>query len=96
MKTWIYNGQLITREGVHPGSLLLEDSRIAAVLGEGDPMPEADVAIDAKGLYISPGFIGLHCHGGGGYDFMDGNVETFAGAASCPVDASCHHRSSSS
>ncbi|MDD4126001.1 MAG: N-acetylglucosamine-6-phosphate deacetylase [Eubacteriales bacterium] len=27
--------------------------------------------------YISPGFIDIHVHGGGGYDFMDGTEEAF-------------------
>lgn len=31
--------------------------------------------IDAKGNYISPGFIDLHIHGAGGKDTMDGNIE---------------------
>ena len=39
-------------------------------------MPEA-VTIDAGGRYISPGFIDIHVHGGGGYDFMDNTVEAF-------------------
>jgi N-acetylglucosamine-6-phosphate deacetylase len=46
-------------------------------------MPERDmefadaIEIDANGNYISPGFIDIHVHGGGGYDFMDGNEEAF-------------------
>lgn len=31
--------------------------------------------IDAKGKYVSPGFIDIHIHGSGGYDTMDGTAE---------------------
>lgn len=31
--------------------------------------------IDAKGSYVSPGFIDLHIHGSGGRDAMDGEIE---------------------
>ena len=36
---------------------------------------------DYSGLYIAPGFIDVHQHGGGGYDYMDGTMEAFMGAA---------------
>lgn len=39
------------------------------------------VEIDAAGRYVSPGFIDIHVHGGGGHDFMDGTVEAFLGVA---------------
>jgi N-acetylglucosamine-6-phosphate deacetylase len=39
------------------------------------------VSIDAEGRYISPGFIDIHIHGGGGFDFMDETEEAFIGIA---------------
>ena len=33
--------------------------------------------IDLKGNYIAPGFIEIHCHGGGGYEFIDATPEAF-------------------
>ena len=33
--------------------------------------------IDAKGMYVVPGGVEIHCHGGGGGDFMEGTEEAF-------------------
>ena len=35
----------------------------------------ADKVIDAKGSYVSPGFIDTHVHGGGGADLADGSAD---------------------
>lgn len=73
----IYNGNLITPTGTIPnGSLLIEDGIIIAV-SENDIDVADAIIIDAGGKYISPGFIDIHVHGGGGYDFMDNTVEAF-------------------
>lgn len=37
--------------------------------------------IDCKGFFLSPGFIDLHVHGGGGYSFMDENPDNIKKAA---------------
>ena len=39
------------------------------------------IVTDYGDRYISPGFIDIHVHGGGGYDFMDCTREAFLGAA---------------
>ena len=59
--------------------LLVTDGKIEA-LAPGLEVEDAN-KVDAAGLYLAPGFIDLHLHGGGGHDFMDGTVEAFLGAA---------------
>lgn len=73
----INNGKVITPSGVlHAGCVLIKEGRIAAISEKEMPLQNATV-IDAGGKYISPGFIDIHIHGGGGYDFMDGNETAF-------------------
>jgi N-acetylglucosamine-6-phosphate deacetylase len=73
----IHNGRIITPERIIPnGSLLVKDGRIVEIADLDLDVPEA-TGLDAGGGYISPGFIDIHIHGGGGYDFMDNSVEAF-------------------
>ncbi len=73
----INNGRIITPGGIIPnGSVLVKDGKILAV--EASDLNISDITtLDAKGQYISPGFIDIHVHGGGGYDFMDNTKEAF-------------------
>lgn len=73
----IVNGKVILPGGILPwGTVLIDDGRIVGV--EAAEVDFADaILIDAGGQYISPGFIDIHVHGGGGYDFMDGTTEAF-------------------
>lgn len=74
MKTAIINGRLITpHRMMDQASLVMEDGVITGIVKE--RRPEADCYIDAEGAYVGPGFIDIHTHGGGGYDFMDGTPE---------------------
>jgi len=53
--------------------ILLDGDSIVAV-GSGPARPEADQIVDLMGMWVTPGFIDLHCHGGGGEDFATGNL----------------------
>lgn len=77
----IENAVLVLPHGIQPGSLLIEDGVIAALSPAQRGAFPADTVYDAAGRYVSPGFLDLHVHGGGGHDFMDGTVEAFLGAA---------------
>jgi N-acetylglucosamine-6-phosphate deacetylase len=77
----IFNGQIILADKIIPnGTVLVSNGKIEAVK-EGEIECSDAVEIDAKGQFISPGFIDIHVHGGGGHDFMDGTVEAFLGVA---------------
>lgn len=73
----IKNGRIITSQRIiENGSLLLKDDKIIKIT-QGSINEFADQTIDAEGQYISPGFIDIHVHGGGGSDFMDSTVPDF-------------------
>ncbi|MFC5454454.1 N-acetylglucosamine-6-phosphate deacetylase [Prosthecobacter fluviatilis] len=70
----IQNGTLILPDRlVARGAVLCEGGKLKAV-GARVAAPKNAVVVDAKGGYISPGFIDIHVHGGAGADFMDGTV----------------------
>lgn len=66
---------------IENGEVTFEDGKITYV----GRTKNDDVCFDVRDYgnkYVSPGFIDLHVHGGGGYDFMDGTEEAFRGIAS--------------
>ncbi|MEA5015433.1 MAG: N-acetylglucosamine-6-phosphate deacetylase [Candidatus Limiplasma sp.] len=59
--------------------VLVHGGEIAYV---GPDRPTGDYReVDCKGHILSPGFIDMHVHGGGGFDFMDSTPEAILGAA---------------
>ena len=80
MKTALINGRLLTPfRCVENAGLLLDGGKIVELF-EGKLTFQPERVIDAKGYYISPGFIDMHTHGGGGYEYLDGTPEAYEGA----------------
>ena len=75
--TIITNAKIIRGNSITPGEIAYEEGLITEVPVHRDGAR----VVDAGGAYLSAGFIDLHTHGGGGYDFLDGTVEAFRGAA---------------
>ncbi len=77
----IVNGKLIMKDRVINDSVIIFEKKIINIINK-DNFPkykenykEEIEVIDAKGKYVSPGFIDIHIHGAGGYDTMDATLE---------------------
>ena len=74
----IRGGKIITADAILEGhSLLLDGGKIAAIQLDSAPIPAGVQAIDAKGQYVSPGFVDIHHHGGGGSDYMEPDPDAY-------------------
>ncbi|MGO5074754.1 N-acetylglucosamine-6-phosphate deacetylase [Clostridium sporogenes] len=73
----IVNGKIIVGNEILENKVLLFEKKIIDILDRKTAyLSKNDYIIDAKGLYISPGFIDVHIHGSGGKDAMDGEIES--------------------
>lgn len=75
MRRILKNAKIVFPDRIMEGSLLIQDNIIAGVSSNNMEMTDAEI-VDCKGFYVSPGFIDIHVHGGGGADFMDGKEES--------------------
>jgi N-acetylglucosamine-6-phosphate deacetylase len=73
----IFNGKIITPYRTLSGGSIVVIGQTIAGVHEKNVEVEDAIEIDAKGKYITPGFIDIHVHGGGGHDFMDGTETAF-------------------
>ena len=80
MLTQIINGKILTPQGwLKDGSVLISDNKILEVTNC-DLAVVGATLIDANGMYIVPGGVEIHVHGGGGRDFMEGTEDAFRAA----------------
>ncbi len=70
----LYNAKIITEDKIiDNGWLIIKENKIKKI-GEGSPEKNYyQKELDLEELYLAPGLIDIHCHGGNGYDVMDKN-----------------------
>lgn len=72
------NFNIIKGGQIHKNSSLLVDGDRIKHIGYNIPETENVQVIDGNGeKYLSAGFIDIHVHGGGGYDYMDANSDEY-------------------
>ena len=74
MTTKIINADLVLKNGIVEGGICLFDESGIIYAGK-ENGASADKLIDGEGAYLMPGFVDIHSHGGGGYDFMDASAD---------------------
>jgi len=72
--------RLVTPGGVVDGGWLAHDGFRITGLGAGSPPGavldgEVVEVVDLDGCWVLPGFVDLHCHGGGGHSFVGGDPD---------------------
>ena len=74
----IKSDKIITSNGLFDGYVYIDNGVIAEVSGN---EKTADKCFDFSGKYVSPGFIDMHTHGGGGFAFMNNTAEDVVNGA---------------
>ena len=72
----IKNAKAILDDGIFERNILVKDDIIIDTEFSGE-VPNDWEIYDANGNFVSAGFIDIHLHGGGGFDFMDCTEEAF-------------------
>ena len=72
MSITIKSDKIILEDKIFEGYIAIENGLISRISKE--PI-EGDCEYDFTGKYVSPGFIDIHTHGGGGFAFADSSVE---------------------
>lgn len=80
MLTQIINAKILTPQGwLKDGSVIIRDNKILEVTNCDLAVVGAEL-FDARGMYVVPGCVEIHVHGGGGRDFMEGCEDAFRAA----------------
>ena len=72
MTTKIISDKIILDDTLFDGFIYIEDGKITEVSHNDRRFDET---FDLRGLYVSPGFVETHTHGGKGFSFLTGSVD---------------------
>ncbi len=64
------DGTLITPTLRVEGDLVVEGGRVREIRPSAAPTSPGDRLVDCRGLYVGPGLVDIHVHGGQGHDFV--------------------------
>lgn len=76
------NAKVILPDRIADTVVAVRDSKIAGLTDRFDKA-DGDTVVDCGGNYLSPGFVDLHVHGGGGYNAMSGRAEDVVKMCAC-------------
>jgi len=72
--TLLHSVTAVEARGEVPDAWVLLDADVIRAVGDGPDRPQADEVVDLSGRWITPGFVDLHGHGGGGHDYGTGDL----------------------
>lgn len=73
MTTLLHSATAVDARGETADAWILLDGDTITATGSGGERPAADATVDLSGRWLAPGFLDLHCHGGGGEDYATGD-----------------------
>lgn len=80
---YITNCKIVSDGKITDSGIVIDNGKIVEIT---DVCPDNCEIIDLGGDYISAGFIELHCHGGGGHEFIDATEEAVLSACKIHAD----------
>ncbi len=77
MNKVLKNGNVLIDGKIMTKTLVLKNGKISKILDEYSENLNSDTVIDCTGLYVFPGFIDIHVHGGDGADSNNAKEEAY-------------------
>lgn len=80
MTAAVFGGTVVTPDGLLDGGLVTWSAGVISEVAPHTGQPGPAGALDATGCWVVPGFVDIHCHGGGGRSFSSAEDRDIAGA----------------